>query len=121
MHLAFSKLKISTTLFNFYQQVHNSVQMGIQLAGAKESKLITHANNHIKAIKAKIEKLQHQYRRIWYFCNGIYSIYGYCAPLSELENLRNKYENLHIYIDDVHDISWTGQNQGEFTLEKLIT
>ncbi len=106
-------------LFLLDQQVHNSVQMGVQLAAAKGTKVITLPHNNMKALEAKIEKLQDQYRRIWYFCDGIYSMYGDCAPLSELENLRNKYENLHLYIDDAHGISWTGQNGCGFALEKL--
>tara|TARA_Y200000002_G_scaffold378921_1_gene387210 strand:+ start:95 stop:1780 length:1686 start_codon:yes stop_codon:yes gene_type:complete len=106
-------------LFLLDQQVHNSVQMGVQLAASKGTKVITLPHNNMKALESKIEKLQNEYRRIWYFCDGIYSMYGDSAPLNELEKLKNKYENLHLYIDDAHGTSWTGKNGCGYALNEI--
>ena len=42
--------------------------------------------------------------------DGIYSMYGDYAPIKELKALSIKYPQLHLYIDDVHGMSWIGKN-----------
>ena len=106
-------------LFLLDQQVHNSVQMGVQLAAAKGTKVITLPHNNLQALESKLQKLQHEHRRIWYFCDGIYSMYGDCAPIEELEKLRDKYSNLHLYIDDAHGTTWTGKNGCGYAIDNL--
>ena len=43
--------------------------------------------------------------------DGVFSMYGDFAPLDKLENLLNTHKQFHLYIDDAHGMSWTG-NKG---------
>ncbi len=52
--------------------------------------------------------------KIWYICDGVYSMYGDLAPVQEIMSLLDKYDNLYLYIDDAHGMSWTGPNGGGY-------
>jgi 7-keto-8-aminopelargonate synthetase-like enzyme len=97
-------------VFLLDQQVHNSVQMGTQLAAAQGTPFFIMPHNNIEALEDKIQKLKNEHRKIWYFLDGVYSMYGDLAPIAELEKLRDKYDNLYLYIDDAHGTSWRGKN-----------
>jgi len=42
--------------------------------------------------------------------DGVYSMFGDCAPMEDIYKLLNKYEQFNLYIDDTHGMSWTGPN-----------
>ena len=63
-----------------------------------------------KATKEQIHALRGRHRRIWYLTDGIYSMFGHTAPLKQLGVLVDRYEELNLYIDDAHGMSWTGKN-----------
>ena len=46
-------------------------------------------------------------------------MYGDSAPLKELEELLNKYEQFHLYIDDAHGMSSYGKNGAGYVLSKI--
>jgi 7-keto-8-aminopelargonate synthetase-like enzyme len=51
--------------------------------------------------------------------DGIYSMYGDEAPAIELECLTQKYDQLNLYIDDAHGMSWCGKNGRGSFLDKV--
>jgi 7-keto-8-aminopelargonate synthetase-like enzyme len=65
-------------------------------------------HNDIDELERQIEALRPRHRRIWYAADGIYSMTGDVAPLQRLRELLDCYEELHLYIDDAHGMSWTG-------------
>lgn len=42
--------------------------------------------------------------------DGVYSMFGDCAPMTDIYSLLDKYEQFNLYIDDTHGMSWTGPN-----------
>ena len=44
-------------------------------------------------------------------------MYGDVAPMAELTKLQERYPNFHLYIDDAHGLSWTGQHGRGYALE----
>lgn len=46
-------------------------------------------------------------------------MYGDCAPLKELEELLNQYQQFHLYIDDAHGMSSFGKNGTGYVLSKI--
>ena len=91
-------------------QVHTSVQTAVQLlkADGVHTEVIRH--NSMEALERKIKAFKGKYEKVWYMADGVYSIFGDSAPLPELEELLNKYEHFHLYIDDAHGMGWTGEN-----------
>jgi 7-keto-8-aminopelargonate synthetase-like enzyme len=42
--------------------------------------------------------------------DGVYSMQGDFAPVKELYKLADQYEQLYLYLDDIHGMSWAGPN-----------
>ena len=61
-------------------------------------------------LESRIKALRNDYKKIWYMADGVYSMQGDFAPIKELYKLADQYEQLHLYIDDIHGMSWAGPN-----------
>ena len=90
------------------QQAHVSMQEAVsklQLRGITVSIL---RHNRLDDLQNKINELSQKHSKIWYFIDGVYSMYGDLAPATELLALLNTHKQLFIYSDDAHAMSWTG-------------
>lgn len=91
-------------------QVHGSVQNAVQLVKPRGVHVEMIRHNNLEALEDKIKELRNKHYRIWYMADGVYSMYGDYAPIKELYALMDKYQQLHLYIDDAHGMSWAGPN-----------
>ena len=91
-------------------QVHSSIQMTVQQLKAKNIPIHIVKHNCVESLEYKIKKLNNSYEKIWYFADGVYSMYGDYAPFEELNRLLDQYDKFHLYIDDAHGMGWTGKN-----------
>jgi len=91
-------------------QVHWSVQNACQFLKLRgiPVEMIRHSN--MEMLEYKIKQLTSKCNKIWYMADGVYSMFGDYAPISDLMDLCKKYPQLHLYIDDVHGMSWKGKN-----------
>ena len=92
------------------QLVHNSVQMAVDLLAKRKIPTRFVPHNDLKTLEEILCDNAHKYRRVWFFCDGIYSMSGDALNLAGMEYLRDAYKNLHLYIDDAHGMSWCGKN-----------
>lgn len=90
-------------------QVHWSVHNACQLLKNRGIPIHMIRHNDCDHLESLLLKYQSTANKIWYFADGIYSMYGDHAPMDTLQLLFNKYEKLHLYFDDVHGMSWIGQ------------
>ena len=100
-------------------QVHWSVQDAakrLQLRGVT-IELVRH--NQMDKLEEKIRKAGSKSDKIWYMADGVYSMYGDYAPIDSLRELAQKYKQLHLYFDDVHGMSWSGENGSGYVYDKL--
>ena len=91
-------------------QVHSSIQMTVQQLKAKKIPIYIIKHNCIESLESKIKSLNNKHDKIWYFADGVYSMYGDYAPFAELDSLLNQYDKFHLYIDDAHGMGWAGKN-----------
>ncbi len=91
-------------------QVHSSVQMAAQVPKARGVNVEVIRHNQMEQLEETIQKIKNKYDKIWYLADGVYSMYGDVAPLPELVRLLDTYEQLYLYIDDAHGMSWAGKN-----------
>ncbi|MEM6685615.1 MAG: aminotransferase class I/II-fold pyridoxal phosphate-dependent enzyme [Bacteroidota bacterium] len=91
-------------------QVHSSIQMTVQQLKAKNIPIHIIKHNCMESLEKQIQKLSNKHEKIWYFADGIYSMYGDYAPFEELDTLLNTYDKFHLYIDDAHGMGWAGEN-----------
>ncbi|AVR44236.1 aminotransferase class I/II [Christiangramia fulva] len=100
-------------------QVHWSVQNAVQPLKLRSVPVEMIRHSRLDMLEDKIKKLRDKCRRIWYMADGIYSMYGDYAPLEELTALTQKYEQLRLYFDDVHGMSWKGKNGSGYVMSVL--
>jgi 7-keto-8-aminopelargonate synthetase-like enzyme/predicted N-acyltransferase len=101
------------------QQAHWSMQdvaYKLQVRGITVTKI---RHSRLDELEAKINELSAKHTKIWYFIDGIYSMYGDPAPLKELVLMMNKHNQLHLYVDDAHGVSWAGKNGTGYTLSQI--
>lgn len=101
------------------QQVHFSVQTAAQMLRQKgvPIEMIRHSN--MEMLQKHLMELGKTRRKIWYLIDGVYSMYGDVAPLDSLLTLMDKYEQLHVYVDDAHGMSWHGKNGSGYVNSKV--
>jgi 7-keto-8-aminopelargonate synthetase-like enzyme len=100
-------------------QVHWSVQNAAQLLKPRGIPVEMIRHSKLDMLEDKIRELSTRCQKIWYMADGVYSMYGDCAPIPELLELSKKYPQLHLYFDDVHGMSWAGKNGAGYVMSKL--
>ncbi|MFD3537677.1 aminotransferase class I/II-fold pyridoxal phosphate-dependent enzyme [Streptomyces sp. NPDC058664] len=100
-------------------QVHSSVQAAAKLARAQGTIVEIVPHNNMQVLRRKIIAMQSMYTRIWYACDGLYSMYADYAPFEELNALVEEFPSLCLYVDDSHAISWSGKYGRGSALESL--
>ena len=98
-------------------QVHASVQNAARIAKASGTHVELVRHNNIQFISRRIEHLKNKYAKIWYMADGTYSMFGDFAPVKELYELLDYYNNFYLYIDDAHSMSWTGPKGAGWVLK----
>ncbi len=99
-------------------QVHSSVQFSVKLTSADGVYVEMCRHNNLDFLDNRIEKLSKEYNKVWYMADGVYSMYGDTAPVEELYHLMEKHDQFHLYIDDAHGMSWTGENGSGYVLSQ---
>lgn len=100
-------------------QVHNSVRNAIQMVKGGGTYVETLPHNSMHILEERIADLQNKYDRVWYFADGVYSMYGDVANFKQIWKLLDKYEKFNFYVDDAHGMSWAGQHGRGLTLSRM--
>ena len=100
-------------------QVHHSVQMAATLVRAQGATVEFVPHSSISVLEKKLTKLAGSCHRVWYAGDGLYSMYADFAPVTELAGLIARHEQLWLYLDDAHSVSWTGHHGRGHVLEHL--
>jgi 7-keto-8-aminopelargonate synthetase-like enzyme len=100
-------------------QVHGSVQLAVQLVKARGTEVAMIKHNRMDMLEDLIKSNPNKYNKIWYMADGLYSMYGDYAPLTDMVYLMEKYRNFHVYIDDAHGMSWAGKHGNGYVLSQV--
>lgn len=99
--------------------VHSSVQMSVSLLRERNIPIEIIRHNRLDLLEDRVNALKMSHRRIWYLSDGVYSMFGDLAPVKELGRLLDLHEQLYLYIDDAHGMSWTGEHGSGFVMSRL--
>jgi 7-keto-8-aminopelargonate synthetase-like enzyme len=99
------------------QFAHASLHMATELVADVPIELVRH--NRVDLIEQKLREVGEQFERVWYLCDGVYSMLGDFAPFAGLADLLARYPRLHLYVDDAHGMSWTGRHGRGVALSEL--
>jgi 7-keto-8-aminopelargonate synthetase-like enzyme len=101
------------------QRVHNSVVNACQLLSSQGTFVGRVRHNDLERLEQAIRRLSGRHRRVWYMADGVYSMHGDVAPLGALCKLMDRHEQLFLYVDDAHGMSWTGKRGCGYALSEL--
>jgi 7-keto-8-aminopelargonate synthetase-like enzyme len=101
------------------QQVHHSVHLAVNQLRTMGTAVEVVRHNRMDLLEERIEALSHRHERVWYMADGVYSMFADLAPVDELHALMQRHEQLHLYIDDSHGMSWTGEHGRGYVLDTL--
>lgn len=76
-------------------------------------------HNKLDRLEARVAELSAAGRRVFYVCDGLYSMRGDFAPFVQLRELLDAHPALHLYIDDAHATSWAGTRGRGAAIESL--
>ncbi len=100
------------------QFVHSSVQTAVKTVQADGVHVETIRHSRLDYLENRVKKLGQEYEKIWYMADGVYSMSGDLLPIKQLHALMDQYEQLHLYVDDAHGMSWAGKNGSGVVLSK---
>ncbi len=99
--------------------VHSSVQMAAGLLKERNIHLEVIRHNRLDLLEDRVKVLSATHRKVWYMSDGVYSMFGDLAPVQEIVRLMDQHEQMHLYIDDAHGMSWAGANGSGYVLSKV--
>jgi 7-keto-8-aminopelargonate synthetase-like enzyme len=100
-------------------QVHNSVQIAVNLVKSQGVTVELLRHNRIDLLEERVKLLRSKYKKIWYMADGIYSMYGDVSPVKDIYALMDKYPELHYYVDDAHGMSIYGKHGRGYVLNEM--
>lgn len=96
-------------------QIHHSVHMAATLARAAGTQVEIVRHGRLADAVEIVERLARTKRKVWFACDGVFSMFGDLAPLTILQQVLAIAPNVHLYIDDAHGMSWAGRHgRGSF-------
>jgi 7-keto-8-aminopelargonate synthetase-like enzyme/predicted N-acyltransferase len=101
------------------QQVHHSIHMAVNQVRVIGTTVEMVRHNRMDLLEERIVELGKTHERVWYMADGIYSMFADVTPTEELEALMERHEQLHLYIDDSHGMSWSGENGRGYVLGRM--
>jgi len=100
-------------------QVHASVQVAAGQLRAFGARVEVLRHGDMSQLDDRIEALSKTHEKVWYLADGVYSMYGDCAPMGAIHVLLDRHERLHAYIDDAHGIGWRGRHGRGVVLDRF--
>jgi len=89
---------------------HNSMQAVLPTLRQRGVTCESLPHNRLERLERRARTLAETHRRVFYLCDGVYSMHGDLAPLGELVELLDRVPSLVAYVDDAHGIGWAGRN-----------
>ena len=80
-------------------QVHTTVRIATDMLRSYGIHTETIHHNDLTSLEKKYNELVDKYEKVWYFTDGVYSMFGDTTPVEEVEKLLNKYTKLYLYVE----------------------
>lgn len=91
-------------------QVHHSVQVAARLAQAGGARISVVRHGQLEKAVDEVRRLSRECDRVWFAVDGVFSMYGDLAPLALLREILDIGDNVWLYVDDAHGMSWKGRH-----------
>ena len=100
-------------------QAHSTVHLATQILIAEGISVTPVPHNDMGALTAAVDEACSRFDQVWYLADGIYSMLGDVAPVTQIMDLVDRHDNLHAYFDDAHGFGWRGINGRGWVLDQV--
>ncbi len=90
-------------------QVHASVQATFPMLRQRGIPCEPVRHNRLDRLEERVRALSAKYERVFYLCDGVYSMHGDVLDASGLYALLDRQPALWAYVDDAHGLGWSGE------------
>lgn len=90
------------------QHAHASLHLAIDVLRGRGVAVGLLPHSDVAALRTRLNETASEFDKVWYVADGIYSMFGDVAPVSDIHPLLDEYHNLHLYYDDAHGFGWQG-------------
>lgn len=90
--------------------VHNSVQAVIPTLRMFGIPCEVVPHGRLDRVRARAEALARDHERVFYLCDGVYSMHGDVLDVPGLYQLLDQNPQLFAYVDDSHGVGWSGRH-----------
>lgn len=94
----------------FDVMVHASVQAALPELRMRGVPCEAVRHNRLDRLEERIAALAAQHERVFYLCDGIYSMHGDVLDVDGLYALLERQPSLVAYVDDAHGVGWSGRH-----------
>jgi 7-keto-8-aminopelargonate synthetase-like enzyme len=91
-------------------QVHASVQAVLPTLIQRGIPCEPVRHNRLDKLEERVQKLAAKYERVFYLCDGVYSMHGDVVDVDALFALLDRQPSLFAYVDDAHGVGWAGRH-----------
>lgn len=102
----------------FDAMVHGSVQAVLPMLGQRGVRCEPIPHNRIDALERRARRLAVTHERVFYLCDGVYSLHGDLLDIDALSELLDEIPSLYAYVDDAHGVGWAGKHGAGVVLGK---
>lgn len=89
-------------------QVHASVQGALAELRQRRIPCEPVRHNRLDRVEERVRALAAKHERVFYLCDGVYSMYGDAVDADALFELLERQPSLWAYVDDAHGVGWSG-------------
>lgn len=89
---------------------HASLQLAADVLRGRGTQVDTVPHNDVAALRDRLIEDTARYRQVWFATDGVFSMFGDLAPVTEINALLSEFANLHVYYDDAHGFGWAGEH-----------
>ncbi len=91
-------------------QVHSSVQAVLPTLVQRGIPCEPVRHNRLDKLEERVKKLSAKHDRVFYLCDGVYSMHGDAVDVDALFELLDRQPALFAYVDDAHGVGWAGRH-----------
>jgi 7-keto-8-aminopelargonate synthetase-like enzyme len=89
---------------------HSSLQAVLPMLTARGIHCEPIPHDRIDVLERRARRLAATHERVYYLCDGVYSMHGDLASIDALTALLDRMPSLFAYVDDAHGVGWAGRN-----------
>ena len=101
------------------RNAHASLHLAADVLRGRGVQVETVDHNDVEALSRRLATATGEFDKIWYFADGLYSMFGDFAPAAAIAPLLDEFPNFHVYYDEAHSMGWLGKHGRGHVLSKV--